>query len=68
MEKQEPLKIDWTDAGLIKIAVFALALLIAKRYKPILGLKWYWYMMIWVAAAIRPFTNFYRWLRLAIRE
>ncbi len=68
MEEQKPLNADWIDVGLIKIAVLAATLLMAKWYKPVLGLKWYWYMLVCIAAAIRPFTNFFKWLRLAISE
>jgi uncharacterized membrane protein len=68
VKEPEPLNADWIDVGLIKIAVFAATLLLAKWYKPVLGPKWYWYMLVCIVAAIRPFTNFFKWLRLVIGE
>jgi len=47
-------KLDWIDIRLIKIAVAAFALLVAKLWPTILGLAWYWYALIFVLAYIRP--------------
>jgi hypothetical protein len=60
-------KADWIDLGLVKVAVFSAALLIAKFWEPILRLDWYWYLIISVAAAIRPFISAFRSIRLAMR-
>jgi hypothetical protein len=64
MEKLRSFKTDWLDVGLIKIAVFAAALLVAKSWEPILSLDWYWYLIISVTAAIRPVITSYKWIRL----
>ena len=51
--------IDWLDIGLVKLTVFAFALMIAKLWMPILSLEWYWYAIIWVLAVIRPLYRSY---------
>jgi len=53
-------KADWLDVVLTKIAVFAGALFIAKIWSPILSLDWYWYVIIWILAAVKPMMNFFR--------
>ncbi len=56
-------KADGLDIALTKIAVFAAALLLAKIWRPILDLSWYWYALVWVICAIRPFSKFYHWTK-----
>jgi hypothetical protein len=34
--------------------VFAFALMLAKLWPPLLSLEWYWYGLVFVAAAIKP--------------
>jgi hypothetical protein len=51
---------DWKDIAFTKIAVFAGALLIAKIWNGILGLDWYWYLLICIIAAIKPMLNFFK--------
>jgi len=46
--------IDMWDIGLIKLAVAAFVLMAAKLWSPLLSLDWYWYVLVVVAAAIRP--------------
>lgn len=53
-------KADVTDIALTKIAVFAGALFIVKIWNGILGLDWYWYLLICIIAAIKPMINFLR--------
>lgn len=53
-------KADVTDIALTKIAVFAGALFIVKIWDGILGLEWYWYLLICIVAAIKPMTGFFR--------
>lgn len=48
-------KANTWDIGLIKVAVFAATLLIAKLLPDILSLEWYWYLIVWITAAIKPF-------------
>ena len=40
------------DISMVKLSVAAAILLIAKLWDPILGLDWYWYLVIFVIAAI----------------
>lgn len=47
------------DIGLIKIAVFAATLLGAKLWPDILSLDWYWYFILWIAAATKPLYSFF---------
>lgn len=54
---------DWLDVGLTKIAVFGATLFLAKIWTPILGLEWYWYLILGIVASIRPFVTAIRWLR-----
>ena len=53
-------KAGWVDIALTKIAVFAGALLIAKLWTPILSLDWYWYLAVWILAAIKPLSAFFK--------
>lgn len=53
-------KADWVDVALTKIAVFAGALFIAKIWNPILDLEWYWYLIVWLLAVIKPMMNFFK--------
>lgn len=68
IEKLTSFKADWIDVGFIKIAVFAATLLLSKLWEPILSLDWYWYLIISVAAVIRPFITSYKWVRLAVSK
>jgi len=53
-------KADISDIAFTKIAVFAGALFAAKIWDGILGLDWYWYLLICIVAAIKPMMNFFR--------
>ena len=59
---------NWIDVVLIKIAVIAATLFFAKVWNQILSLDWYWYSIVWMIAAIKPFDTFYKWLILAKDE
>jgi hypothetical protein len=61
-------KADWIDVALTKIAVFTAALFIAKLWNPILDLDWYWYLIIWVLAAVKPIVTFLRWIILSVSK
>ncbi|MBS3945605.1 MAG: hypothetical protein KGZ42_08920 [Melioribacter sp.] len=60
LEKAFNYKSDVWDIGLIKIAVFAATLLFAKLWPELLSLDWYWYAIVWIAAAIKPFYGIFR--------
>ena len=54
---------DIIDVGLVKIAVIAATLLIAKLWQPILSLEWYWYLLVCLIAAVKPFSTFFKFLQ-----
>jgi len=47
-------KYDLIDIKLIQLSSAALVLMIAKIWKPLLSLDWYWYGVIFVLAMIKP--------------
>jgi hypothetical protein len=47
-------KCDLIDLKLIQLSSAALVLMIAKIWKPLLNLDWYWYGVIFVLAIIKP--------------
>ena len=47
-------KCDLIDLKLIQLSSAALVLMIAKIWKPLLNLDWYWYGVIFVLAMIKP--------------
>jgi hypothetical protein len=42
------------DMALVKLSVAAFILMVAKLWAPILSLEWYWYLVIFVLAMIKP--------------
>jgi len=53
-ENERLKNLTFWDVPLIKIAVGAFVLMLAKLWTPLLGLDWYWYLIIAVVAAIKP--------------
>ncbi|MCP1662469.1 MAG: hypothetical protein D5R99_03830 [Methanocalculus sp. MSAO_Arc1] len=53
-------QLGWIEMGLVKLSVFAFALMVAKLWEPILALDWYWYALIFIAAAIPPAIRIFR--------
>ncbi len=47
-------KCSWIDLKLGQISAIGCFLMIAKLWKPLLSLDWYWYAVIAVLAAIKP--------------
>jgi len=47
-------KYDLIDIKLIQLSSAALVLMIAKIWKPLLSLDWYWYGVIFVLTMIKP--------------
>ena len=47
------------DIRLVWLAGFALGLMIAKLWEPILYLDWYWYLVIALLASIKPIITFF---------
>jgi len=47
-------KYDLIDIKLIQLGSAAFVLMIAKIWKPLLSLDWYWYGVIFVLAIIKP--------------
>jgi len=50
-------KFNWLDMGLIKLSVAAFVLMVAKLWSPILGFKWYVYLILFVIFAIKPIVK-----------
>ena len=48
------------DIRLVWLAGFALGLMIAKLWEPILYLDWYWYLVITLLALIKPVMTFWK--------
>ncbi len=53
-------KMTLVDIKLIKLSVFAFALMVAKLWQPILSLDWYWYAVMFIAFAIRPCITMFK--------
>ncbi len=51
---------NWVDIQLIKIAVFAFTLLLAKLWSPLLSLNWYWYALIFVLVMVKLLLKVFR--------
>lgn len=51
--------LDFVDIQLTKISMFAFTLMLAKLWEPVLGLEWYWYALVFILAAARPFSRVY---------
>ena len=49
----------WYDISLTKLSTFFFALMIAKLWAPILSLEWYWYLGLFILAAIIPMYTVY---------
>ena len=52
-------KIDWLDIGYVKLSVLFLAFMIAKLWPAVLGLDWYWYLIIGIVFMARPLYRAY---------
>ena len=48
------------DTRLMGLMGFAFGLMIAKLWKPILYLDWYWYLIIALLASIKPLSTFFK--------
>lgn len=57
-KRSEPFQMGMLDIALLKIAVFAATLLLAKLWAPVLSLDWYWYLIVWILAALKPLYSF----------
>jgi hypothetical protein len=53
-------RFDAIDMALIKIAAMGFILMIAKLWNPLLNLNWYWYLLIFVLAAIVPVYKIFK--------
>lgn len=47
-------KLDIIDIKLIKLGVAAITLMVVALWPPLASLEWYWYLLIWALAYIRP--------------
>lgn len=53
-------KFDWLDMGCTKWGVLFFALFLAKVWPGILGLDWYWYLILFVVLIIRPMITIFK--------
>lgn len=53
-------KMGFWDIQFVKISSFAFILMIAKFWKSILILDWYWYALIMLLAAIKPLYTVFK--------
>ncbi|MCK4256354.1 hypothetical protein KAX35_05670 [candidate division WOR-3 bacterium] len=53
-------RFSWIDLKLVQISAICCFLMIAKLWKPLLRLDWYWYAVIAVLAGIKPVYNAFR--------
>ncbi|KPL18335.1 MAG: hypothetical protein AMJ92_08585 [candidate division Zixibacteria bacterium SM23_81] len=50
-------KCNLLDIQLLKLGVAGFVLMIAKLWKPLLSLEWYWYAIIALLAGIKPVSR-----------
>jgi hypothetical protein len=50
----------WFDISLVKLSSFLFALFIAKLWPELLGLDWYWYLIIALVAAVVPMYHMFK--------
>ncbi|MBU1679791.1 MAG: hypothetical protein KKD86_13240, partial [Bacteroidetes bacterium] len=62
-EKMNSFKAGWADVCFIKLGVFVATLLVAKLWTQVLSLDWYWYLIVWIIAAIKPVVSYVKWWR-----
>jgi hypothetical protein len=53
-------KLTWSDMGLVKLAIFAFTLMLAKLLPDLLSFEWYWYFIVFLLAAIKPWSKFFK--------
>ena len=51
---------DWKDIASTKLSVAFFILAVAKLWPGILGLEWYWYGILFVVFAVRPFVRMFK--------
>lgn len=54
------MNLSWMDVKLTQLGAAAFVLMIAKLWTPLLNLSWYWYLLIAVAAMIKPGLSAFR--------
>jgi len=62
INKMTTYKADWVDVVFIKLGVFTATLFLAKIFKPILSLEWYWYLLLWIVLSIKPVIGYLKWI------
>ena len=53
-------KMTWSDMSLVKLSIAAFVLMIAKLWPDILSLEWYWYLVIFLLAMLKPSSKFFK--------
>ncbi len=52
-------KLRWFDISMIKLSTAAFILMVAKLWRPLLSLVWYWYLLIAIVAALPPMSRMF---------
>lgn len=65
MERLKSYQVGFDEVALIKLSVFAITLMIAKLWDPILSLDWYWYLIISLVAGVKPMKSFFQYSETA---
>ncbi len=52
-------KLDWLDVGLVKLSVFFFTLMLVAIWPEIAKLHWYWFLVLFILAALRPLIRAY---------
>jgi hypothetical protein len=53
-------RLTWVDVHCIEWAALFFGLLIAKLFPQVLGLEWYWYLIIMLAFSIKPMKKMFK--------
>ncbi len=53
-------KMTCADIACVKLSSAAFMLMLARLWKPLLALDWYWYLVIALAAAAMPASKMFR--------
>lgn len=50
-------RLSFWDIQLIKLSVAGFILMLVKFWEPLISLNWYWYALIFIVAAIKPWLS-----------
>lgn len=53
-------KLNFWDIQFIKLSAMGFVLFIAKLWEPLFSLEWYWYALIFILAATKPWHTVFK--------